>query len=39
MLAECPASKVRRYGMRCWDAREAMQALAKWTGAWAWVVD
>ena len=39
MLAESSASKVRRYGMRCWDAREAMQALAKWTGAWAWVVD
>ena len=38
-LAQCPVSKTRKYGMRCWDAREAMQALARWTGSWAWVVD
>lgn len=39
MLAECPVSKVRKYGMRCWDAREALQVLAKWTGSWAWMVE
>ena len=38
-LAQCPVSKTRKYGMRCWDAREAMQALARWTGSWAWVMD
>ena len=37
-LAQCPVSKTRKYGMRCWDAREAMQALARWTGSWASVV-
>ncbi|WP_340505264.1 hypothetical protein [Bifidobacterium breve] len=38
-LANVPVSKIRRYGMRCWDAREALQALAKWTGSWAWMVE
>lgn len=39
MLANVPVSRVRRYGMRCWDAREALQALATWTGSYAWLAD
>lgn len=38
-LAGCPPAKARKYGMRCWDAREALQCIAKWTGSWAWVVE
>ncbi|PLS24352.1 hypothetical protein BLI708_06620 [Bifidobacterium imperatoris] len=37
--ADCPPSKVRKYGMRCWDAREAFEALAKYAGAYGWLVD
>ena len=37
-LARVPVSRVRKYGMRCWDAREVMDALARWTGQYQWIV-
>lgn len=37
-LAQVPASRVRRYGQRCWDAREALDALARWSGQYQWLV-
>lgn len=37
-LAQVPSNKVRQYGQRCWDAREVFENMAKWSGAYQWLV-